>query len=72
MRSLLLSVILAGGATAAHAHPGHLADLAGHDHWVAGAAIAIAILTGLYGALKGKSDTAKDTDPEDTQDEATA
>lgn len=41
-------------AAPAGAHPGHLADLAGHDHWVAGAAIGLAIALGLYGALKGK------------------
>lgn len=48
-------------ASAAEAHPGHLTDLAGHDHWVAGAAIGLAIALGLYGALKGKSSDAKAT-----------
>lgn len=36
------------------AHPGHLTDLAGHDHWVAGAAIGIAIVLGAWAALKGQ------------------
>ncbi len=44
------------GAAAAHA--GHLTDLAGHDHWVAGAAIGVAIALGLWGALKGGGDEA--------------
>ena len=41
-------------AAPAAAHPGHLAELAGHNHWVAGAAIGAAIALGLWGALKGK------------------
>ncbi|WP_089997143.1 DUF6732 family protein [Cognatiyoonia koreensis] len=56
--SLAFTVLGSGVA----AHPGHLADVAGHDHWVAGAAIGLIILTGLYGALKGK----KTEDPEET------
>ncbi|WP_368184778.1 DUF6732 family protein [Aestuariibius sp. HNIBRBA575] len=47
----VLFTTLAGGA---YAHPGHLIELAGHDHWVAGGAIGAAILAGLWGALKGK------------------
>jgi hypothetical protein len=46
------------------AHPGHLAGLAGHDHWVAGAAIGAAIALGLYGLLKGQKGR-KDTETED-------
>lgn len=53
-----LSVILVVFASAAQAHPGHLADVAGHDHWVAGAAIGLAILTSIYGALKGRKEKA--------------
>ncbi len=47
-------------AGAAQAHPGHLVDAAGHNHWVAGAAIGAAIAAGVWGMLKGrgkKSDT---------------
>ncbi|WP_172330766.1 DUF6732 family protein [Mangrovicoccus sp. HB161399] len=44
--------VLAPGA--ALAHPGHLADLAGHNHWVAGAAVGAAILVGLWAGLKGR------------------
>jgi hypothetical protein len=58
--SLTLLLLVVGSA--AQAHPGHLADLAGHDHWVAGAAIGLAILTGIYGALKGKKKD--DAEPE--------
>ena len=61
MRYALTLLLLVVG-TGAQAHPGHIADLAGHDHWVAGAAIGLAILTGIYGALKGKKDS--DAEPE--------
>lgn len=50
----LLSLVFIFAATAAAAHPGHWADVAGHDHWVAGAAIGLAGLAALWGALKGK------------------
>ena len=53
MRALLACILILQ-ATAAAAHPGHWADLAGHDHWVAGAAIGLAGLAAIWGALKGK------------------
>ncbi|SMY06501.1 DUF6732 family protein [Flavimaricola marinus] len=59
--NLATTVAVAASGPAA-AHPGHLAGLAGHDHWVAGAAIGAAILIGLWGAIKGKR---KDEDVED-------
>lgn len=67
MRAILsLTLILAGSAAAAH--PGHWADVAGHDHWVAGAAIGLAGLAAIWGALKGKK---KDDEPEqDVEEEA--
>lgn len=65
MRGLLtISLMLA--ATAGHAHPGHWADVAGHDHWVAGAAIGLAGLAALWGALKGKK--AKEDAPEEAEE----
>lgn len=64
-----LAVILGMSGSSAAAHPGHLADLAGHDHWVAGAAIGLAILTGLYGALKGKTPPAEEVDAEPVDEE---
>lgn len=70
---LTLPLILVAGA--AQAHPGHLTDVAGHDHWVAGAAIALAIALGLWGALKGKGkdgETTSDAEPETHEDEAEA
>lgn len=73
MRAVLLSGLSLLAATgAANAHPGHMAaGLAGHDHWVAGAAIGAAIVLGAWAALKGKRkgeeadvDSDADTTPE--------
>lgn len=38
----------------AFAHPGHIAEAAGHDHWVLGAAIGAAVAAGIWGALRGR------------------
>jgi len=57
--TLPLTLFAAGSA---NAHPGHLVDAAGHDHWVAGAAIGAAIAVGLWGALKGKRKTSESRD----------
>lgn len=50
--SVVLTFVCAGPALA---HPGHLIELAGHDHWLAGVAIGAAIAIGLVQGLKGKS-----------------
>ena len=68
----VLFLILSVFAGPAAAHPGHIADLAGHDHWVAGAAIGAAIGSAIWGHLKGKKAESKDEEPEDTAEEATA
>ena len=47
------------------AHPGHLASLAGHDHWVAGAAVGAAVAVGVWGWMKGRKGAAKpEAEPE--------
>lgn len=51
----LISLIVCFSATSAVAHPGHLVDAMGHDHWVAGAAVGIAVVIGAWTALKGKT-----------------
>ena len=44
-------------------HIGHLRDLAGHDHWVAGAAIGVIGLAGLLGWLtKGEREERPEED----------
>lgn len=71
---LRISAPLVFLASPAFAHPGHLEVLAGHDHWVAGAAIGLAIAVGIWGALKGKKDpeTEEDSTDEDTPEEEAA
>lgn len=58
-------------ASTAAAHPGHLGEIAGHDHWVAGIALGLAILLGIRGALKGK-DAATEEEIEDEDAEEAA
>ncbi len=50
----LLMALLAG--LPAHAHPGHLAEVAGHGHWLGAAAIGAAIAIGLWAGLRGRKD----------------
>ena len=52
-RISILFLCLIGCPSVAVAHAGHLVDVAGHDHLLAGAAIGIAIAIGVAGALKG-------------------
>ena len=55
-------------ATAAQAHPGHLAEVAGHGHWLGAAAIGAAIAIGLWQAAKHRKDrpATDDADSHDT------
>lgn len=62
------TLALAVTAAPAAAHPGHLADLAGHDHWVAGAAIGLALGIGLWQALKGKKRPSEEAEAEPETD----
>lgn len=71
-RLLILPAALVS-AGAAHAHPGHLAEVAGHGHWLGAAAIGAAIAIGLWAAAKGRKEAeAKadepDAEPEDAQE----
>jgi hypothetical protein len=65
MRFLVIAVFAAGPAAA---DPGHLAGLAGHDHWIAGIAIGAAIAAGLWGALKGKPEDEADGEEPEAQE----
>lgn len=63
---IFLTCMLTLLAQSAAADPGHLADVAGHNHWVAGAAIGIAIVVGIWGALTGgKADEEADEELEE-------
>ena len=68
--ALFLIAVFAGGP--AFAHVGHLGEAAGHDHWVAGAAIGIAIGIGLWGALKDRAKEAASDEEGETDEEAEA
>ena len=59
-------------ATSATAHPGHLIELAGHDHWAAGIAIGLAGLAGIWGAVKGGKKEEASDDPETEMEEEAA
>ena len=54
------------------AHIGHLGDVAGHDHWVAGAAIGIAVAAGLWGWLTKDDDAEDAAEPEADPEERAA
>lgn len=69
MRAIL--ALLLSTASAA-AHPGHIADLAGHDHWVVGAGLGAIALAGLVGWLKGGKDTPEDEEHDAEPEEQAA
>lgn len=56
MRSIAFysSVITVSFSLPAIAHPGHMIEVAGHNHWLAGVAIGAAIGIALWGFAKGK------------------
>lgn len=58
MKHLVLPIFVFG-ATTANAHPGHLAEVAGHGHWLGAAALGAAIAIGLWAGLKGRKDSAE-------------
>ncbi len=68
---VILSLMTVFAGSAAMAHPGHWGELAGHDHWVAGAAIGLAGLAAIWGALKGKK-AEKEAEPEEELEEEAA
>jgi len=74
---LLFAVLMFDAPAPAQAHVGHLGEVAGHDHWVAGIAIGAAVAVGVWGLLKGgkatpKDDTATESDAKPDSDEAEA
>ena len=59
-RMLPLLILLPGPALA---HVGHLGEVAGHGHWVAGAAIGAAALAGLWAAWKDREAPGPESEP---------
>ena len=66
-RLTLTAALLALPPAGALAHPGHLAEVASHNHWLAGAAIAAAAALAAWALLKGSR--AKDKDADAAQDQ---
>ncbi len=72
-KPLTSSLALLGMAAPVQAHLGHFGHVAGHDHWVAGAAIGAAVAIGLWGAMKGKKQPEAEAEPtEEPKDEEPA
>ncbi|HCQ65813.1 MAG TPA: hypothetical protein DIU07_11980 [Rhodobacteraceae bacterium] len=51
------------------AHAGHLAEVAGHDHVIAGVAIGVAVGVAIWGVLKGRKDDATEDEPDEAAPE---
>ncbi|WP_425053224.1 DUF6732 family protein [Psychromarinibacter sp. S121] len=50
---------------AALAHPGHLAEAAGHNHWIGLAALGAAVAVAGWAILKGRKDKEAETSEHD-------
>jgi len=60
-----IAVIFALAATGAQAHPGHIVEVAGHNHWLGAAAIAAAVGVALWQKWKDRAGAANDAAPQD-------
>ncbi len=71
MRYFLIFAML---GTPVFAHTGHLAEVAGHGHWLGAAALGGAIAIGLWAGLRSRKSDAEEAveeaaeDAEDTQE----
>ncbi len=63
MRIVFITATLAAGP--ALAHPGHLAEVAGHGHWIGLAALGAAIAVAAWAGLKGRKDDDAGEDAEE-------
>ena len=63
---LALTLLLPGSAMA---HVGHIAEVAGHSHWIAGATIGLAVLVGLWGKRKDRTEPEQDPEESDAEPE---
>ena len=62
LTSAAAALMAAGGP--AQAHPGHLVEAAGHNHWLAGAALGAAVVIGAWAAIRGLRRPAAEAEPE--------
>lgn len=60
----LVTVLFTLIAAPALAHVGHVGELAGHDHVIAGIALGAAVGIAIWGAIKGKKEDQADSDAE--------
>ncbi len=67
---LLFSFITALVAAPAFAHPSHVIEVAGHNHWLGLAAMAAAAAAALWQASKGRDEEASEED--ETEEEIDA
>jgi mannose/fructose/N-acetylgalactosamine-specific phosphotransferase system component IIC len=74
MRLTVIFATLLGfvsGVMPALAHTGHVAEAAGHNHWIGLAAAGVAIAVAVWGMTKAKSkDTVKEDDAEAADEQA--
>ncbi|SFK13457.1 DUF6732 family protein [Celeribacter neptunius] len=61
----ILTALFTMIAMPALAHPGHIGEIAGHNHWLAGAAIGAAIAIAIWGAIKGKKEEVEEAELEE-------
>lgn len=69
MKLTFTSFVMVLFASAAAAHPGHLAEVAGHGHWIGAAAIGAAIALAAWAALKGKKADSSEVEEDAELDE---
>lgn len=68
MRFFLISLFYSCFSGVAHAHWGHVGEVAGHGHWIGiGAVVAAGVIAGVWGLIKDKE---QETDAEATDEEA--
>ncbi len=65
----LLTVLMSLASAPVFAHPGHLADLAGHNHWIALGALGIAVLAGIYAGRKKRKGEPEEEIEEETEEQ---
>ena len=66
----LLALILIVFPVGAFAHPGHIVEVAGHNHWIAAGAIGAAVLAALWGKLKEHQEDGEVEEDQELEEEA--
>lgn len=69
---IIISVLALALPGMASAHPGHIVEVAGHNHWIALGAIGAAGLAALWSKLKDRETPETETDEVEELEEETA